>query len=71
MKILTKDWLKDDAPRLGDPHRQSNLGMSIHTSLEGVSQSSPEIKKNLDFQYRNDEGKSLMILASLTQGTSS
>ena len=65
-----KDWWKDDAPRLGVPHQWSNLGMSPQTLLEGVSHSSLETKKKRDFQYWNDEGRPLMILASLAQGTS-
>ena len=62
---------KDDAPRLGPLQQRSNLGISPQTSLEGVSQSSPNTKKNQDFQYLKNEGRSVTILAFLTQGTSS
>ena len=60
-----------DAPKVGVPHRRCNLGSSPHTSLEGVSKSSPDTKKNLDFQYLKDEGNPLMVLVLLSQGTSS
>ena len=44
-----EDLQKDDAPRLRPFQQQSNLEMSPQTSLEVVSQSSPDIKKNQDF----------------------
>ena len=60
-----------DAPKCGVPHRRSNLGISPQASLAGVSKSSPDTKKKRDFQYLNDEGRLLTILAHLAQGTSS
>ena len=60
-----------DAPKVGFPHRRSNLGMSPQSLLEGVSKSSPNTKKNLDFQYLKDDGKPLTILVFLPQGINS
>ena len=60
-----------DAPKVGVPHRQSNLEISPQSLLKGVSKSSLDTKKNLDFQYLNDEGKPLTILVLLSQGTNS
>ena len=60
-----------DAPKVGVPHRRSNLRISPQSLLEGVSKSSPDTKKNLDFQYLKDEGKPLTILVLLSQGTNS
>ena len=54
-----------DAPKCGVPHRRSNLGTSPQASLVGVSKSSPDTKKKWDFQYLNDEGRPLTILALL------
>ena len=39
----------NDTPKLGALHRRSNLGRSPQISLKGVSQSSPDTKKNQDF----------------------
>ena len=39
-----------DASKFGALHRQSSLGRSPQISLEGVSQSSSDTKKNRDFQ---------------------
>ena len=58
-----------DAPKVGVLHRQSNLGTSPHSPLERASKSSPDTKKNLDFQYLKDEGIPLTILVFLSQGT--
>ena len=54
-----------DAPKIGVPHQRSNLGISPQSLLEGVSKSSPDTKKNHDFQYLKDDGKPLMILVFL------
>ena len=54
-----------DAPKIGVPHQRSNLGISPQSLLEGVSKSSLDTKKNLDFQYLKDDGKPLMILVFL------
>ena len=55
-----------DAPKVGVPHRQSNLRISPQSPLEGVSKLSLDIKKNLDFQYLKDESKPLTILVLLS-----
>ena len=44
-----------DASKVGVPHRRCNLGSSPYTPPEGVSKSSIDTKKNLDFQYLKDE----------------
>ena len=54
-----------DAPKVGVPHRRSNLGISPQSLLEGVSKSSLDTKKNLDFQYLKEDSKSLTILVFL------
>ena len=54
-----------DAPKVGVPHQRSNLGISPQSLLEGVSKSSKDTKKNLDFQYLKDDGKPLTILVFL------
>ena len=51
-----------DAPKVEVPHRRFNLRSSPQTPPKGVSKSSPDTKKNLDFQYLKDEGNPLMIL---------
>ena len=61
----------NDASKFEVPYQRSNLGTSPQISPERVSKSSLETKKNQDFQYRNDEGKSLTILASFILGTNS
>ena len=63
--------LQKDTPRLGALQRWNNLGTSPQNLSERVFHPSPDMKKNWDFQYRKDEGRSVMILAFLTQGTSS
>ena len=60
-----------DAPKVRVPHRRSNLGISPQSRLEGVSKSSLDTKKNLEFQYLKDDGKPLTILVFLSQGTNS
>ena len=64
-----KKQVADDAPKFGDLHRRSNLGTSPQKSLESVSHPSPDMKKYLEFQYQKDEGRSVIILTCLTQGT--
>ena len=61
----------NDAPKVGVHHRWCNLEGSPQTLLEGVLKSSPDTKKNLDFQYLKDEGKPLTILVLHSQGTNS
>ena len=60
-----------NAPKVGVPHQRSNLEISPQSLLEGVSKSSPDTKKNLDFQYLKDEGKPLTILVLLLHDTNS
>ena len=60
-----------DALKVGVSHRRSNLRRSPQTSLEGVSKSYLDTKKNWDFQYLKDEGRPLTILVLLFQGTNS
>ena len=55
-----------DAPKVEVPYQRSNLGISPQSPLEGVSKSSSDIKKNLDFQYLKDESKPLTILVLLS-----
>ena len=55
-----------DTPKVGVPHRQSNLRISPQSLLEGVSKSFPDTKKNLDFQYLKDDSKPLTILVFLS-----
>ena len=55
-----------DAPKVEVPHRRCNLRNSPQTPSEGVSKSSPDTKKNLDFQYLKDEGNPLTILVLLS-----
>ena len=55
-----------DAPKFEVPHRRCNLRNSPQTPSEGVSKSSPDTKKNLDFQYLKDEGNPLTILVLLS-----
>ena len=71
IKRLEKRGRNTDAPKVGVPHRPSNLEISPQSLLEGVSKSSPDTKKNLDFQYLKDNGKPLTILVFLPQGTNS
>ena len=71
IKKLEKRGRNTDAPKVGVPHRRSNLEISPQSLLEGVSKSSPDTKKNLDFQYLKDNGKPLTILVFLPQGTNS
>ena len=59
----------NDALKVGVLHRRNNLRRSPQTSLEGVSKSSSDTKKNRDFQYLKDEGRRLTILVLLSQGT--
>ena len=71
IKRKLKKRRNTDAPKVGVPHRRSNLGISPQSLLERVSKSSPNTKKNLDFQYLKDDGKPLSILVFLPQGTNS
>ena len=68
---LKKMGRNTDAPKVGVPYQRSNLGISPQSLLEGVSKSSPDTKKNLDFQYLKDKSKPLTILVLLSQGTNS
>ena len=54
-----------DAPKVGVPYRRSNLGSSPYTPPEGVSKSSLDTKKNMDFQYLKDEGNPLTMIPIL------
>ena len=63
LKIMKRNI---DAPKVGVLYRRCNLGSSPHTLPEGVSKSSPDTKKNLDFQYLKDEGNPLTILVLLS-----
>ena len=60
-----------NAPKVEVPHQRSNLEISPQSLLEGVSKSSQDTKKNLDFQYLKDEGKPLTILVLLPHDTNS
>ena len=65
IKKLETTGRNTDAPKVRVPHRRSNLEISPQSLLEGVSKSSLDIKKNLDFQYLKDDGKPLTILVFL------
>ena len=58
-----------EAPKFGVPQRRSSFGISPQASLAGVSKSSLDTKKKLDFQYLKEKGKPLIILVLLAQGT--